>query len=156
MIQVKMKRDGERGSQMRINWDAFQSYLPLKKVLSQWSENRGVPISVPEAAKVAAMTPAYFSRFFHHKVGVTFKYWIDFMRVRYAASLLSFADITVIELGEQCGFRDATTFTRTFRRILGLTPLQYKLRQRSQTPTHDARMSSAANLIAGKFGWRRG
>jgi transcriptional regulator GlxA family with amidase domain len=155
MIQAKMKRSSKTG-QIRINWDAFQSYLPLKKILSQWSENRGAPISVSQAAKVAAMTPAYFSRFFHHKVGVTFKYWIDFMRVRYAASLLSFADITVIELGEQCGFRDSTTFTRTFRRILGLTPLQYKLRRRSQTRTYPAGMSAAANIIAAKFGWRRG
>jgi AraC-like DNA-binding protein len=83
-------------------------------------------MSVAEAADLAAMTRAYFSRFFHEKTHVTFKYWIDFMRVRYAVSLLEATNLTVIQLAERCGFYDASTFTRTFKRISGCTPLEFK------------------------------
>jgi len=109
-----------------IKWDAFRYYTPLNRILAHWSKNPGAPISVAEAAELAAMTRAYFSRFFHEKTGVTFKYWIDFMRVRHAASMIHATDLTIIQLGEGCGFRDVTTFTRTFKRITGHTPLQFK------------------------------
>jgi transcriptional regulator GlxA family with amidase domain len=48
------------------------------------------------------------------------------MRVRRAASLLGVTDLTIIQLAEKCGFYDSTTFTRTFKRISGYTPLEFK------------------------------
>jgi two-component system, response regulator YesN len=110
----------------RINWRAFGYYSSLNRIRSHWWEHRGESISLTEAASLAAMTPTYFSRFFHEKTGVTFKYWIDFMRVEHAMSLIHSTNITIIELLDRCGFRDATTFTRTFRRITGITPLEFK------------------------------
>jgi transcriptional regulator GlxA family with amidase domain len=110
----------------RINWDAFRYYPSLNRILAYWSDNPGEAISVSEAASLAAMTRAYFSRFFHEKTGVTFKHWIDFMRVKHATSLLGTEDMTMIQLAEGCGFHDSTTFTRTFKRITGHTPLQFK------------------------------
>jgi AraC-like DNA-binding protein len=155
MIHTKREGAGGKFAKVPINWDAFQCYIPLKKILSHWSENRGVPFSVSQAAQLAAMTPGYFSRFFHEKVGVTFKYWVDFMRVRYAASLLCFADVTVLDLAEKCGFRDATTFTRTFRRILGLTPLQFKLRRPPQTVAFGEAGNPIERRVAAANEWPR-
>jgi transcriptional regulator GlxA family with amidase domain len=128
VIQTKSVQESTNFDDVRINWDAFETHVALKRVLSYWLETHRA-ISVTEAASRAAMTPAYFSRFFHDKVGVTFKYWIDFMRINAAASLLHSANKTVIEVVEECGFHDPTTFTRTFRRILGLTPLEFKRRR---------------------------
>jgi transcriptional regulator GlxA family with amidase domain len=55
---------------------------------------------------------------------VTFKYWMDFLRVARAVKLLENSDLQIVEIAETCGFEDATTFTRTFRRILNRTPIQ--------------------------------
>jgi len=127
--KASRKTQGFEGS--HINWEAFRYYQPLNRILSRWSENPGSPMSVAEAADLAAMTRAYFSRFFHEKTHVTFKYWIDFMRVRRAASLLGVTDLTIIQLAERCGFYDTTTFTRTFKRISGYTPLEFKRKLQS-------------------------
>jgi AraC-like DNA-binding protein len=127
--QLKIRRDNADFEDDRIDWHAFERHVALKRLLSDWLKNHRA-ISVAEAASLAAMTPAYFSRFFHDKVGVTFKHWIDFMRVNRAVSLLHSANRTVVELVDECGFQDPTTFTRTFRRILGVTPLEYKRRRR--------------------------
>src|SRR5262245_54891372 len=93
----------------RINWRAFAYYSSLSKIRSHWWEHPGESISLTEAASLAAMNPAYFSRFFHRKTGVTFKYWIDFMRIERAMSLIHSTNMTIIELLEKCGFHDATT-----------------------------------------------
>ena len=124
MAYPKLSSKTNKLEDSQIKWDAFRYYAPLNRILAHWSRNPGNAISVAEAADMAAMTRAYFSRFFHEKTGVTFKYWIDFMRVRHAASMLDTTDVTIIQLGEGCGFRDATTFTRTFKRITGQTPIQ--------------------------------
>ena len=116
----------------RINWRAFAYYSSLNKIRSYWWEHPGESISLTEAASLAAMNPSYFSRFFHRKTGVTFKYWIDFMRIEHAMSLIHSTNMTIIELLGECGFRDATTFTRTFRRITGFTPVAFK---RSREPS---------------------
>ena len=128
VAQMKLRRNIAEVDDDRIDWQAFDRHAVLHRLLSQWLGNPRA-ISVSEAASLAAMAPAYFSRFFHDKVGVTFKFWIDFMRVRHAASLLHTANRTVLELIDECGFHDPTTFTRTFRRILGLTPLEFKRRR---------------------------
>jgi transcriptional regulator GlxA family with amidase domain len=127
--RAKRKPEGFEGS--HINWDAFRYYEPLNRILEHWNQHPGAPISVAEAADLAAMTRAYFSRFFHEKTHVTFKYWIDFMRVRRAFSLLGVTDLTIIQLAERCGFYDSTTFTRTFKRISGCTPLQIRRKLQS-------------------------
>jgi transcriptional regulator GlxA family with amidase domain len=131
MAQPKRSRKKQAFDGSHINWDAFRYYTPLGRILSRWSEHPGTAMSVTEAADLAAMTRAYFSRFFHEKTHVTFKYWIDFMRVRHATSLLEATNLTVLQLAERCGFYDATTFTRTFKRISGYTPIEYKRRLQS-------------------------
>lgn len=131
--QLRIRRDSADFEDGRIDWHAFERHVALKRLLTDWLKNHRA-ISVPEAASLATMTPAYFSRFFHDKVGVTFKYWIDFMRVNRAVSLLHSANRTVVELVDECGFHDPTTFTRTFRRILGVTPLEFKRRRQSERP----------------------
>src|SRR4030095_4928652 len=126
MAYPKASRKVQTFEGSHINWDAFRYYTPLNRILAHWSENPDNSMSVGEAADLAAMTRAYFSRFFHEKTHVTFKYWIDFLGVRRAASLLGVTDLTIIQLAEKCGFDDSTTFTRTFKRISGYTPLEFK------------------------------
>jgi two-component system response regulator YesN len=128
MAQTIARQSGFEFEDHHIDWHAFERHVALNRILSHWLGHHRA-ISVPQAASLAAMEPAYFSRFFRDKVGVTFKYWFDFMRIGYAAALLDSANRTVVELVDECGFQDPTTFTRTFRRILGLTPLEFKRRR---------------------------
>jgi len=110
----------------RIRWRAFNYYEPLRKVLSYVSEHPGQCLSLEEGANIAAMSPTYFSNFFSLKVGVTFKHWMDLMRVNHAATLFCSSNKRIAEVMDECGFRDSTTFTRTFRRVMGITPQAFK------------------------------
>jgi len=66
------------------------------------------------------------------KAGVTFKCWIDFVRVCAAVQMLESVDKSITEVAQDSGFEDGTTFCRTFRRVTGMTPTQYRRRRLSR------------------------
>lgn len=114
-----------------IIWPAFDYYPALQRVRLHSAQNPSEPLSLIKAADIAAMAPASFARFFRRSVGVPFKHWIDFMRVEHADALFRSSDISVIDAANECGFEDATTFTRTFHRVKGINPMESKRRHRS-------------------------
>ncbi len=55
-------------------------------------------------------------------------------RVRTAASLLSYTNLSVLEIALRSGFGDVSNFHRRFKERLGLSPLQYRKRAEVFTP----------------------
>ena len=111
-----------------IVWRSFEYYTPLKRLLAHVSNHPGEALSLAQAAAIASLDYTHFSEYFRKRTGVTFKYWIDFVRVRYAARILESTDKSVAEVAQDCGFGDSTTFGRTFRRVMGMTPVQFRCR----------------------------
>jgi AraC-like DNA-binding protein len=111
-----------------IVWSAFDCCARLRRVLAHVIAHPDETLSLAGAASIAAMDDTYFSEFFHVQVGVSFKYWIDFVRIQRAAAVLGRSDESITRIALDCGFADTTTFTRTFQRIAGMTPIQYRRR----------------------------
>lgn len=55
-------------------------------------------------------------------------------RVRTAAGLLTYTDLSVLEIAMRSGFGDVSNFHRRFRERLGISPLQYRKRGEVFTP----------------------
>lgn len=72
------------------------------------------------------MSQAYFSSFFHRKVGVCFKDWRAHHQVQHAIRLMVSRNGTITQIGFASGFGDLRTFERTFKLHTGLTPRQYR------------------------------
>ena len=116
------------GELARVVWPAFKYYSQLKKLHSHVSEHPSETLSLKEAAGIASMEESYFSDFFHRNVGVPYKWWMDFIRIRRATKLIEDFDSSITEVALDSGFTDSTTFTRTFRRVIGITPRDYRRR----------------------------
>jgi|SRR5215471_10491694 len=121
----------EPSTSAAIDWSAFEYYPPLQRVRAHFIANPSQALTLLQAASIAAMAPTSFSRFFRCKTGITFKYWMDYIRVNRAYMLLCSSDITVLHASTMCGFSDVTTFARTFRRIHGSTPIEFKRQYRA-------------------------
>lgn len=67
-----------------------------------------------------------FTRF----TGYSFKQYISSARLSKAKDLLLHSDAEIREIAEQVGYHSATHFIRVFKEAEGLSPLQYRLRQR--------------------------
>jgi AraC family transcriptional regulator len=110
----------------KINQNAFDYYPALKRLQTYVAKHPSGHLSLADAAKIAAMEPTHFSKFFHKKTGVRFRHWEELRRVEIAISLFESADISVTDAGLNAGFNNLTTFERAFKRMKGITPRQYK------------------------------
>lgn len=71
------------------------------------------------------MTPAYLSSIYKKHTGESLLKAISQKRVDEAQRLLA-EGVTVVEVAERVGFRDCSTFIRTFKKFTGATPGQLK------------------------------
>ena len=83
-------------------------------------------ISLESLAARFAVNKNYLSSRFHREVGRTLTDYINQTRVQRATRLLERTPLPLQEIAEQCGFSDANYFTRTFKKINGLSPNEYR------------------------------
>lgn len=72
------------------------------------------------------MNPSYFSRSFKKAMGTRFSDYLSRLRIQEACRLLRESDKTITDIAEQVGYNSALTLTRTFKKIEGTTPGQYR------------------------------
>src|SRR6187431_3038499 len=96
-------------------------------------------ITVADMARVAALSPAYFSREFHRTYGETPHQYLLTRRLERAAALLRNTDRSVAEICFMVGLSSVGSFTTSFRRVYGVTPTAYRAAhppiERAQIPT---------------------
>jgi AraC family transcriptional regulator len=85
-------------------------------------------LTVRQLAEGLDVDPLHLSRSFRRKFGCTPGDLLRQCRVRRAAELLGSRNASLAEVALDCGFADQAQLTRTFKRITGLTPGQYRKR----------------------------
>jgi AraC-like DNA-binding protein len=80
-----------------------------------------------DAANIACMSAAHFSRQFkrHYKCG--FSQMLGKMRIEKAAELLVNTELTIAEIAQNSGFNDQSYLNKVFLRHMQKTPQQYRL-----------------------------
>lgn len=84
------------------------------------------PISIDEVARVVGYSPYYFTRFFKGTTGQTFMQFLTDYRINQAKFILANEKLPMIEVAERAGFSSVKTFHHVFKKIVGLSPLQYQ------------------------------
>ncbi|WP_165972132.1 helix-turn-helix domain-containing protein [Paenibacillus piri] len=83
-------------------------------------------LSQDSIAREFDMSPSYLSRFIKDQTGYTQKQHIDRLRMNEAKKLLIVSELTVKQIVEQVGYVDETNFIRKFKKLEGITPMQYR------------------------------
>lgn len=109
-----------------INFAAFAYYRRLGKVRQFVDEHYADRITLEQAADIACLEKKYFSTYFHSKTGVRFIDWISWVRITHAMEILRHEDKPISFVGEATGFSDLRTFERAFKKLTGMTPMEYK------------------------------
>jgi AraC-like DNA-binding protein/CheY-like chemotaxis protein len=98
----------------------------IRRALAFMSEHFTEAISLADAAREAGLSRFHFCRLFHHEMGVPFHEHLHDLRVRTAKTLLTDRYMRVSEVAYAVGFNDLSHFDRTFRKIVGRSPSEYR------------------------------
>jgi len=83
-------------------------------------------ISLTEAASVACMNEAAFCKYFKKRYNKTFIQVVNEIRISYACRELMNDNTNITEICYQSGFNTFSNFTKTFKKVTGTSPRDYK------------------------------
>ena len=113
-------------------FDAIEQHSFSKKVTEEITV--AMTLGNPDRDKIAKVFHMS-SRNLQRKLkqeGTSFSTQVELVRKELAMKYIRNQQITIIEISFRLGFKDPSNFTRAFKRWYGLSPMQYRQRQRTQ------------------------
>ncbi len=102
---------------------------PFASIVFWDSMNQNVTrdLRLSELAQVAGMRPNYFCQLFKRTTGLTAYQHVLRMRTDRAKCYLRDPKATLAMASAATGFADQSQFTKVFRRMVGVTPAQFRM-----------------------------
>ncbi|MGI6334666.1 MAG: helix-turn-helix domain-containing protein [Saccharofermentanales bacterium] len=94
----------------------------LQKAIHYINENYEQELTLKDISSHLNISPFYFSRLFSMSTGLTFKRYLNALRVDKAHRLITSSNRPITEIAFECGFNSIRTFNRVFSEIRGSTP----------------------------------
>ena len=83
-------------------------------------------LTVRGIARALELSEGHLSRLFKEKTGYTLKNYLTLYRIGVAEDLLSDCRSRVYETAKQVGYQDVAYFSNTFKRVVGVSPTEYR------------------------------
>lgn len=83
-------------------------------------------IRLEELAALSFLSPSYFSKVFKEYTDQTLTQFIQNQRIQAACQQLRSTDIPIDSIAEDVGYKDIKSFYAVFRKLMGVTPGQYR------------------------------
>ena len=134
-MMIDYKRALEEARQKRISASLIPNLpemestdkLFLEKLLSIVEDNiSNSEFTVDDLSSLMAMGKTNFYRKIKELLGQTPVDFIREIRIKRAMQLLSIGQMNVTEVAYACGFSDPKFFSKTFKKIVGVSPKDYK------------------------------
>lgn len=110
-------REGMADSKMRLIYSAKRF---MEENLSR------LDLSLSMVAAHIGITPNYLSTLFSREAGETFSEYLNRIRIRRATQLLRSSSGSINEIAEKTGYSDALYFSKVFRRLIGMSPREFR------------------------------
>lgn len=95
----------------------------LEFIMQQFSEK----ITIEHAAQKACVSSPHLSYLFRKHLGVSFKKLLLELRIEQSKKLLATEpDMQITQISHETGFHDLSHFEKTFRKLVGVKPSQYR------------------------------
>lgn len=109
----------EETTESRI--DSSYMEIRYKRLLEDIDENYA-KYSIDDAARFAALSVSYFSKFFKQMAGMTFTQYLNLVRVEKAIELIKNNEASMTSVAISCGFGTIRNFNRVFKATTGYSP----------------------------------
>lgn len=99
----------------------------LAEIIRYINEHYHEPLTLAELAKHEYLSIPYLSSFFRKGMRMTFRDYLNSVRLNEAVSLLMNTDATIEEISDKAGFPNPRTFSRVFLKTYNVLPSIYRL-----------------------------
>lgn len=103
----------------------------VKEAISFIEQNYSYPITVEDVAAFCNLNRNYLGKLFKENTNQTLQHFLMYYRMNRAAELLKLSDMTVNEVGKQCGYQNQLHFSRAFKNIFGISPNHWREKNKS-------------------------
>ena len=105
----------------------------LSAITSYMKENYTGDLSLDEVARVFDYSPNYLSRMFRKYAGLTFKSYVQSIRLGYAVKDLDSGRYSITEVAMRNGFSGSRALARAFQKKYGMLPSEYSSYVKEET-----------------------
>ncbi len=98
----------------------------FSEVMDQIHSHYGESLDIKRLAKLAGVSQSQFERRFNRIFGTTPIEYLLRVRIAAARTMLENTDRTIADIACETGFYDHSHFTRTFKKIVGISPGKYR------------------------------
>jgi AraC-like DNA-binding protein len=101
-------------------------YHAVERVIRAMHERLEEPLTLPDMAEIAVLSPYHFNRIFRHITGIPPCKFQAALRLQAAKRLLVTTRMSVTEICFTVGYNSLASFTRNFTGLVGLSPRQLR------------------------------
>ena len=126
------------GSQSQFSvplWSAQPATDAVRRVVEAIHLDPGERHGIDELASLAGLSPRHLQRRFTQETGLPPAMYVERVRVEAAQRCLAEGNDPVETIARRCGFGTAETLRRTFHRLVGIAPSEYRDRFRTTNVT---------------------
>ena len=98
----------------------------LTKLLTYIAKDYAKGCTLESISSAVGYDYAYVSKYFKRMTGISFKNYLNGLRISEACRLLLQSELSVREIGEACGYGCTRSFHREFLKSTGKTPTEYR------------------------------
>lgn len=125
IISIVRQVDGEEETPSFVLKEDFGEFL-VNSVIEYLGENVNGRVSIDDICRRMNYTRSYIFRQFKAVTGQSIMAYFASLKVKEAKRLLRTTDMSVTEISEALSFDTPNYFSKTFKRISGFTPLEYR------------------------------
>jgi AraC family transcriptional regulator, arabinose operon regulatory protein len=104
----------------------------IDDTIQMMQKNLQTVVPLNEFAESAGLSVSHFSAVFREKTGYAPIEYFNQLKIQKACQYLLFSPMTIKEIGWQLGIEDQYYFSRMFSRLMGLSPTEYRKKNRSE------------------------
>jgi AraC-like DNA-binding protein/ligand-binding sensor protein len=98
----------------------------VQKARDYIDKHKGEALALADVAKAAGASVFHFCKVFHRSTGLTFTDYVARIRLEDARSRLLNPNLRISEIAYDVGFQSLTQFNRTFKRVFGQSPTEFR------------------------------
>ena len=103
-----------------------QSHAAIEQATAYIEMHYAESVDLNTVANAVFVTPAYLSLLFRQQLNITFSDYLNQVRIQHACELLKQPRLKIYQIALRVGYNDAKYFARTFKRMIGCTPQEYR------------------------------